>query len=41
MPKGNYDHAGKTCSKEEMMKAWDGPKEQGRWQRAKPARPDA
>jgi hypothetical protein len=30
MPKGNYDHAGKECSKREMMKAWDGPKEQGK-----------
>ena len=30
MPKGNYDHAGATCHKGEMMKAWDGPGEQGK-----------
>ena len=29
MPDSMYDHCGKTSSKE-MMKAWDGPKEQGK-----------
>lgn len=30
MPDSKYDHAGATCSKSEMMKAWDGPGEQGK-----------
>lgn len=31
MTKGKmHDHAGPMCSKSEMMKAWDGPGEQGK-----------
>lgn len=31
MAKGKmHDHAGAMCSKSEMMKAWDGPGEQGK-----------
>ena len=38
MPKGNYDHAGKECCKGEMMKAWDGPGEQGKMEGGREAR---